>query len=393
MSTRAPRQGILFLGHHATRNGAPIELLHFLRWYKVNGSRGFSILLDEDGELAEEYGVLGSTWAADKSRWCPGGRRTQLLSAIGLGELARRAEKIDVRRFAAGCFPALFYINSVARGNARLMELLDPAVPMLTHVHELEFLLRLQAGPAASRVFARTRRFIACSNAVRENLIREHGIAPDRVETVHESIPVGQVRADRTRGEILRELELPDDALLVTSCGTAHWVKGTDLFVQLARSVCEKHSRAHFVWVGTVIPQDLAQLEHDVRRLGLLGRVRFVGLVPKPADYLLASDVFVLPSRVDSYPLVCLEAAAVGKPIVCFADAGGMPEFVEGDCGFVVPYLDVAAMAHRVVLLLDSPECRLTMGEAARRKVSERHDISKAAPQIMDIIERTIAGS
>ncbi|MFZ0233456.1 MAG: glycosyltransferase, partial [Candidatus Acidiferrales bacterium] len=77
--------------------------------------------------------------------------------------------------------------------------------------------------------------------------------------------------------------------------------------------------------------------------------------------------------------------------IVCFADAGGMPEFVERDCGFIVPYLDIVAMGDRVVCLLDSPDSRLTMGAAARRKVAQRHDVSATAPRIMEIIERTIA--
>jgi glycosyltransferase involved in cell wall biosynthesis len=134
----------------------------------------------------------------------------------------------------------------------------------------------------------------------------------------------------------------------------------------------------------------VTQFEHDVRVAGLSEKVRFTGAVLKPADYLAAADVFVLTSREDPYPLVCLEAAAVAKPIVCFADAGGMSEFVEEDCGFVVPYLDLMAMTNRVVYLLDSLECRITMGAAARRKVMQRHDISQAAPRIMEIIERTI---
>ena len=60
------------------------------------------------------------------------------------------------------------------------------------------------------------------------------------------------------------------------------------------------------------------------------------------------------------------------------------------DCGFVVPYLDIESMANRVITLLDRPDCRTKMGIAARRKVSERHDISVAAPRIMEIIEKTI---
>jgi hypothetical protein len=68
-----------------------------------------------------------------------------------------------------------------------------------------------------------------------------------------------------------------------------------------------------------------------------------------------------------------------------------MPEFVQEGCGLSVPYLDVAAMCDSVICLLDFLERRLKMGEDARRKAMQRHDISVAAPRIMDIIERTAA--
>jgi glycosyltransferase involved in cell wall biosynthesis len=147
----------------------------------------------------------------------------------------------------------------------------------------------------------------------------------------------------------------------------------------------------YFVWVGGGWSPDPEQFEHDIRKSGLAEKVRFTGAVTNPADYCGAADVFVLTSREDPYPLVCLEAAALGKPIVCFGEAGGMPEFVEEDCGSVVPYLDVAAMADRVIALLGAPELRQTLGAAARRKVTERHDIGVAGPKILEIIERTIA--
>jgi glycosyltransferase involved in cell wall biosynthesis len=210
------------------------------------------------------------------------------------------------------------------------------------------------------------------------------------VATVYESILVDQVRADRTRQQVLEELRVPVSAILLVGGGSHSWRKGADLFVQLARMVSQRRSNAYFAWIGGSA-QDVLEIEHDVRLCGLAEKVRFTGAVPKSTDYFAAADVFVLTSREDPYPLVCLEAAALAKPIVCFARAGGMPEFVEEDCGFVVPYLDITAMADRIISLLDSSESRGTMGAAARRKVAERHDISRAAPRIMEIIERTLA--
>jgi glycosyltransferase involved in cell wall biosynthesis len=274
-----------------------------------------------------------------------------------------------------------------------LIKLLESELPVLMQVHEMESLMRIQAGselPAA--VLSQATRFIACSNATRSNLIERHGIPPERVETVHESIPVGNVRPVRGRAEILQELGIPEDALVVVGCGTAEFRKGTDLFVQLAHIVSRRRPQAYFVWVGGLAEQ-ISEFERDGELAGLGERLRFTGFVGTPANYMAAADVFALPSREDPYPLVCLEAASLSKPVVCFEGGGGMPEFVESDCGFVVPYLDVAAMAERTVCLLDSPDCRLKMGQAARRKVVERHDVSVAGPRIAEIIERTIAGT
>ena len=296
-----------------------------------------------------------------------------------------------MRAVVSRCFPGLVYANSIA--SVGLLDMIALETPVLIHVHELGSYFRAQPQPALSRGLARARRFIACSNAVKEHLEREHGIAECRIETVHESIPVDQLGATRSRREILRELELADDSLLVIGSGTASpWRKGTDLFVQLARLVCQRRAEVFFVWIGELSGEDVARFQYDARVSGIGGRVRFIGGVSGPGDYLSATDIFVLTSREDPYPLVCLEAAALGKPIVCFADAGGMPEFVEDDCGFVVPYLDVPAMAERVLCLLESSECRIRIGETARRKVAERHDVSVAGPRIAQIIERTIGG-
>jgi glycosyltransferase involved in cell wall biosynthesis len=65
-----------------------------------------------------------------------------------------------------------------------------------------------------------------------------------------------------------------------------------------------------------------------------------------------------------------------------------MPEFVEHDCGYVVPYLDIECMAAKVTKLLTSAELRQRLGENASQKVRERHDIQISAPKIVDIIHR-----
>ena len=392
MDTPNSRQqsGVLFANVSAARSGATMELLHLLAWLKNNSTRPFSVLLNTGGEILQEFTDLAPTSIAEASRWCPGGIRSIALNLVGLRSLARRARRADLRRSATPYRPGLVYLNTFSKHNFELAEFLDLKVPFLTHVHDLDMLFYNQAGPITPQILSKTRHFIACSDAVKQYLMNEHKVPLDRIDTVHESIPVAQTRSERSREQVLQELRLPPDAILVVGGGTAGWRKGSDLFVQLAQFVSQQRPNVYFAWVGGGA---VREVEHDARLLKLGAKMRFTREVAKPVDYFAAADVFVLTSREDPYPLVCLEAAALGKPIICFADAGGMPEFVEEDCGFVVPYLDVAAMTDRILSLIDCPDRRQKMGAAARRKVAERHDISVSAPRIMEIIERTIATS
>jgi glycosyltransferase involved in cell wall biosynthesis len=145
----------------------------------------------------------------------------------------------------------------------------------------------------------------------------------------------------------------------------------------------------YFIWVGGGNKgMDFYEIEHDIRHAGLENRVHFVDEVSNPLDYYAAFDVFAMMSREDPYPLVNLEVAALGKPIVCFEDSGGSPEFVESDAGFIVPYLDINLMAEKITALAKDKELRNKLGCRAAQKVKERHDITVGAPMILKIIER-----
>ena len=95
-------------------------------------------------------------------------------------------------------------------------------------------------------------------------------------------------------------------------------------------------------------------------------------------------------SREDPFPLVCLEAAAFQVPIICFRDAGGMPDFVEDDAGIIVPYLDVEGAASSVLALACDGDLRRRLGSRAEAKVRARHDIDKVGPQLLDLFQRYV---
>jgi glycosyltransferase involved in cell wall biosynthesis len=83
--------------------------------------------------------------------------------------------------------------------------------------------------------------------------------------------------------------------------------------------------------------------------LGLRG-IHFAGHQPQPevARIYNAADVSVVPSRVEPFGLVAIEALACGTPVVA-TDMGGLPDFINQDVGVLVPVDDPQALAEAII--------------------------------------------
>ena len=116
---------------------------------------------------------------------------------------------------------------------------------------------------------------------------------------------------------------------------------------------------------------------------GALDAERFVRL--------RAADVFVLPTRADSFPLSILEAMAAGLPVVA-SSVGAIPWLLDdGACGALVPVGDAEALAASLVHLARHPEQRAALGQAARARQRALFDSAHAAARL-DTILRAAAG-
>src|SRR6266487_2411108 len=151
-----------------------------------------------------------------------------------------------------------------------------------------------------------------------------------------------------------------------------------------------------FVWIGappnpprgTVAWVQRRQFDFDVNSVGLRERVILVPPSSAAASYIATGDVFLLPSREDPFPLVAIEAAALGKPIVCFASSG-TASMVGRDAGAVVPHLNIVEMSLAVEGFLEDPLSRESAGVIAARRAAG-FDVSKVAPQVLGAIARLL---
>ncbi|RYE18704.1 MAG: glycosyltransferase [Sphingobacteriaceae bacterium] len=262
-------------------------------------------------------------------------------------------------------------------------------VRVITYVHELAYTIQTFDQASIKKALVQTNLFLAGSVAVKRNLL-EMGVITEQVQVVPSSIPVAAITdklAVIDTASVRASLQLQQHDQLLVAVGTADWRKGNDLFIQMAAHLAQRYPQVHFAWVGVAVGSlEHQRMSYEILKYRLGGRFHAVPVTSEYLKYIAASDIFVLPSREDPFPLVVLEAAAAGKPVVCFAETGGSPDFVGEKNGAVVPYGDTNAMSAAIELLLKDPIIRQHKGEHARAVVKQEYNIPQVATRIAQLL-------
>lgn len=148
-----------------------------------------------------------------------------------------------------------------------------------------------------------------------------------------------------------------------------------EAFAWLEPAAAERAGSPLTLWIAGEGP-DRAALEKQTLRLGVAPHVQFLGALPheRMPAFLWGLDLFVNPSRAESFGVAALEAAASGLPVVA-SRVGGLPEIVlDGETGVLVPPEDPAALAEALAALIREPERRRALGRAARARAVDRYD-------------------
>ncbi|MGH9820293.1 MAG: glycosyltransferase, partial [Pyrinomonadaceae bacterium] len=130
---------------------------------------------------------------------------------------------------------------------------------------------------------------------------------------------------------------------------------------------------------------------HRAGQLGVGADTVFVGKKANIEDYLGISDVFLLPSELESFGLAALEAQACELPVIA-TRIGGVPEVVtDGETGYLSDVGDIEKMSTDTLRLLDDEDLRRRFGEKGRQQSIERYSTAKIIPQYIAFYEKILA--
>jgi glycosyltransferase involved in cell wall biosynthesis len=227
------------------------------------------------------------------------------------------------------------------------------------------------------------------SESTRRDLVDVVGLPPARVHLTPLGVPLDppDPAGIAAREAIRRRYELPPRYLLYA--GTIDRRKD---HATLLEALARLDPAIPLVLTGTLI-RGRTDFPERVERLGLGGRVRFLGYVPDadlPALYEGAA-VFVYPSFYEGFGLPVLEAMACGAPVVTY-NVTSLPELV-GDAGVLLdPPWTADALAEAIRRVLGDPAWAQTLRARGRERV-KHFDWSETARRTAAIYEAVCAGS
>jgi glycosyltransferase involved in cell wall biosynthesis len=339
---------IVFISNTASLTGAPYVLLLFIKWLKAtHKTLIIDIVFLEGGYLASDFieftdKIYKYSDVTVKKALLP--KLYSYAKRKALGKGSRKQVFIDS---IANQDYDIIYANTIAsvRLAVDIKKSSTNSPELVAHIHELNITIK-EYLHNFDKYIPQIDRFISVSNVVMQNLNLNWNIDPLRNHLVYAFSDkiINKFKSDSTSID-------NDKVLQIGAAGHVNSRKGSDLFIQVAVYIKNYYPdlKIQFTWVGYISYLQRLSVEADLEKAGLQEVVIFVGEQVEPEIYFEKFDVFLMTSREDPFPLVCIEVGKMGVPIICFEKATGTAEIITNGGGFVVPYLDCAAMAEKVI--------------------------------------------
>jgi glycosyltransferase involved in cell wall biosynthesis len=227
--------------------------------------------------------------------------------------------------------------------------------------------------------------YVAVSEETAALASQEHDARLDKIRVIRNGIDLSRFDPMRPlRGEVRRELGIPDDAWVVGTVGRVVTEKHHELLVDAMKPLCDAGAHLVIVGDGALLPALRAKAGRNMHLLG----------VRRDAPRVMQSfDAFCMSSRSEGLPLVILEAMASALPIVSTA-VGGIPNVVADDhTGVLVPPGDADALRAALSSLRADPTRAARLADAGRSLALAEYSADTMVDRYLALYEQLVVQS
>jgi glycosyltransferase involved in cell wall biosynthesis len=232
--------------------------------------------------------------------------------------------------------------------------------------------------------------WVGNTRSIRDYLVRS-GLPSESVFYIGNFVPEPRTYSAEERQARRRDALVPPEAWVLFGLGRLIEKKGfADLLAALGSLPAEIAGRP-LIAVIAGDGEERQQLEAQAERLGIAGRVRWLGWQDPPDPWYDLADVVVVPSRHEPLGNVILEAWNYRRPVVSTASDGAVELIRDGESGVLVPCADSAALAEalRRVLSASEPQ-RAALGEAGHAELQATHGRDVVLRAYVELYDRLV---
>ena len=228
------------------------------------------------------------------------------------------------------------------------------------------------------------------SSLAKEALLKIYDLPESKVTVNPPGIDAGRFSAlnpQACRREVFQRHGLSYEDIIVLFVSMNFELKRLDLVLKGIAGLVAQENRNLPLKLLVVGKGNSRRFTALARDLGIAERVIFTGVIREMEKYYLASDIFTMPSKFDTFGLAVLEAMAAGLPVIITGSVGARDLVKSGVNGFVLADNPTVPEMTAALGALAKREKRLQMGEKGRQ-VAARNTWDKTADRIADLYSR-----
>jgi len=224
---------------------------------------------------------------------------------------------------------------------------------------------------------------IAASNYTAQSIIKEYNIPSDKVRVIPNAVSIEKFNPKIDGFKIREKWNLSKDKI-VLFVGRLDLNKGIKYLIEAFSKIIIDIPNARLMIVGD------GPLKNDIKKIVSMHNMEkyiiFAGNVESKdlPKFYAASDIVVLPSLMEGFGIVLLEAMATGKPCIATKAGGTKDVILNGKTGFLVPPADSYALYHAMRTILINDDIAKKFGNAGLERVKKNFTWNKVVKQTLN---------
>lgn len=237
-------------------------------------------------------------------------------------------------------------------------------------------------------------RFIVVSDVLKSILINSHHIPSDKIVKIYNGVEMARFNldfCDQKSPKVRKSFGLNSSHTVIGAIGRFTWQKGFKYLIHSIPSIIQNHPRTKFLLVGEGPLKK--ELEDLAGKLNIKENIIFPGFRNNIDNILSAVDIFVVPSILEGFPMVILEAMAMARPIIASNIPGISEQIINGSTGILVPPKSSEAISKTLTDLIVNQNKAKRIGEKAMAYVNSNFSVEKMVFKTQKIYQELLEGN